>query len=392
MRERSLVSRPLALLAFSYTLGLALFEKPASAAVAEPSGAPISSTARCSVSLGKVSYDDPGADDAELVELYVERRAGTGSTHAASVMTGGQGCGSAKDASPGSDAGTSMDASDVALTLGDCGLGALVLVDGAVGKCVDYRTIPLSQVVVPRDGHVLICAADSVLAAHGVCDVMQAGRSELKNGWLQNGPNDGLRFVGADDEPLLDVTYEGAPPCWSAPATPLVPETGQASDFPVPTDDVNVFCDGRFVLLQQGYALPRHPPICPHTPPSDGGPPIEHGGSSGGYDAGDVGWMPERVPDDGYGTGTAGFELDAGQIVLATPPRRAPSSPGCTLAVAASGLSGAPWLAASAAALAVIRRRRRTRTRTRIRSRRGSALRADCGARCGSWPRRSPSR
>src|SRR5260221_1254502 len=95
---------------------------------------------RCRVTMTKVSYDDPGADDAELIELHVDvfDRASGPSMRGGSTSADGaaESCGSPEPTVI--DAGA-IDRSDAArpaarhdagglLTLGSCGLAELRLI------------------------------------------------------------------------------------------------------------------------------------------------------------------------------------------------------------------------------------------------------------------------
>ena len=83
---------------------------------------------------------------------------------------------------------------DASLTLGACGLAAIELIDGQNGACAVYRTIPVADLDVPPDDTVVLCSPDTAFAPS--CDITAAGRSALKDGWLQNGPSDGIRLRG----------------------------------------------------------------------------------------------------------------------------------------------------------------------------------------------------
>ncbi len=168
----------------------------------------------CSVELTKVSYDDPGSDDAELVELGVSSPHGSGAT------------------------------------LADCGLASLEHINGVAGaRCGDVvLALELDAVVVPDDGYVTICTSD--------CDVDPG-----KDGWLQNGP-DALRFLDTEGGVSAVVAWRGDPnECYSDPGVDLfeLVKESPPSDGP---DDVNIWCDGAFVLDEQGASL-RSPNVCP---------------------------------------------------------------------------------------------------------------------------------
>jgi hypothetical protein len=403
-----------------HALFVAMAISPGAARAAPSSSAPrpassllVAETPFCRVGLVAVSYDDPGADDAEFLELHVDtfaappRNAGADAACSASPALA--------DAAP--DAHASADASGP--TLGDCGLTALALIDGASAGCATYRTIPLSDVPIPADGYVVLCPAGSSVDARAHCDVTSAGRSALRAGWLQNGPNDGLRFLGADSRVALDVAVEGAPGCFDASAVSLLPETGQLG--PDMQDDVNTVCDGHFVLLAEEDAPLRAPVRCPAVPSMDAGPSdaavpdstTAVDARTNIAEAGTDPWAPERAPaGPGHGTPSAygPVLLDAGSSLLGQPRASLPRPPSCGLAPGAlhAGRRGTTFASLLVAISVATRRRRRRRWLAvetpppilfRRRKRRSPAavvalvLRARCsGARCGSAPRRSPSR
>ncbi len=195
----------------------------------------------------------------------------------------------------------------------------------------------------------------SILASH--CDVTYAGRSALKNGWLQNGPNDGLRFETGSGN--VDVGYEGAPSCFSTSAAELVTETGEVSSGMGATeDDVNAFCAGRFQLLPASEATLRSIPDCP-TPPIGGGARDASPESSG-----DATMVVERIPDTGSGGAPALYEsgwFDAAVLGTPDPLPGPPSPPGCAIGHEVG--SGASPLTATLVTLgfaSLMLRRRRT--------------------------------
>lgn len=371
-------------------------------------GLTVSAGAGCRVSLTKVSYDDPGADDAELVELFVDRVTGS-AVHAwpldASSTASGDAGGlralcdamaplpASRDAAS-EPANTPPDSGMPQLTLSDCGLAALELVDGAGNACGTYRSIPLGAVPVPGDGYVVLCAVDSALAAAGRCDVMAAGRSALKNGWLQNGPSDGLRFVGTGVTAAVAVGYEQGPSCFAPSPVLLVDEAGAVVGANgAPEDDVNVFCDPAFVLLGAHDAPLRRANPCPReAAAADAGL-----SAADPHVAADGGAVPSERTPSRTARGASSPLLDAGLVAVPRRQAASPKVPGCS--VARPGLSRAASPVGLWPALAVGLYRlltRRTRRTPRIRGalpppRRGPD---PCGsfARSGSSRRRSPSR
>jgi hypothetical protein len=338
-------------------------------AAAAPDALLISETPLCRVSLTKLSYDGPGADDEEFVEIFVERTGDAGAAgvpgNPADAGPAPPPCGmphGARDArAPTPDATTrpdgALDGQAGGLTLGDCGLGELRLVSGGAGTCDEYRVIPLASVAVPTDGFVVLCATDSLFS--GACDVSTAGRSALRNGFLQNGPTDGLRFLDASDSVTLELAYEGTPACFSPGVHTMVAETGEAAVAPG-VDDVNVACGGRFVLLPASEARLREPsrcttrsadagmdaaPLVPTTPLPESGPAAR---------------PPEFVPDTGLGYSP--FSIPDAAFAIPERPKGVPFEPPSCRASAARG-NGDPVLPAvvTAAVLASLKRRRRRR-------------------------------
>ena len=217
----------------------------------------VSETPVCSVALTKLSYDDPEADDEEFIELTVTHHApspgrmppadGSAPPPSSGEVTGAcsedAGTYIAEAGAGGDDAGT--------LSLADCGLDRLELLNGGSEGCPIYRTIVLAQVRVPPGGTVMVCAGASTLATLYGCDVSTTGSSALSNGWLQNGPGDALRVVSAGKTTLL--AYESAPASCGTPSAELAVETGEAFGA---VDDINTFC-GSFVLSPRDQAEPR---------------------------------------------------------------------------------------------------------------------------------------
>jgi hypothetical protein len=353
-------------------------------AAAVPDALVISETPSCRVSLTKLSYDGPGADDDEFIELVVERFAtDTGGPPKKDAGPPAPACnGSHEPADAGARAGDAMAPSDARAdvvsgrpTLGDCGLGELRLINGGGGACDEYRTIPLGSVAIPDDGYVVLCAQDSVFSA--ACDVDTAGRSALRNGFLQNGPTDGLRFVGVSGAVALEVGYEGAPACLSPSASRMVDETGEAFGAPG-VDDVNVVCSGRFELRAATEAPFRGANPCRAAQGGDSGV------ATPSFDATSTGPKPNVVPPEfapDSGTSYQAFTMPDAAVTV--PPRitgPAVDPPSCGVAMRRRTSEHAAC-AGLGLALASLRRRRLRRPR---------ALRADCSARCGTGLRRSP--
>jgi hypothetical protein len=175
--------------------------------------------------LSKLSYDSPGADTAEFLELRIE---GT-------VESQGQ-----------------------RATLGDCGLERLALLNGGDASCASYRQIPVASLPVPADGYFTLCSSDAQAVLGTVCDLNSWGTSRLSNGWLQNGPNDAIALIG---QTSTHYAYEGVPAqCGDSSWRDLVADTGEAIDG---VDDVVAACGDEFLRLSLAQAPLRTPAQCP---------------------------------------------------------------------------------------------------------------------------------
>jgi hypothetical protein len=162
----------------------------------------------CEVVLSRLSYDDPGTDDAEFLELRVEP--------------------------------------PQAILLSECGVAALRLVGGGAGECNEYRTLDLAGVLSDARGFAVLCSADSLLHQDVVCDATTFGGQKIGNGWLQNGPDDGLELLAASATPLRGYAYAvSSGNCPSgADVVHLPPDTGPPKGE---VDQVLVNCDGVFL-------------------------------------------------------------------------------------------------------------------------------------------------
>ncbi|MBK8994648.1 MAG: MYXO-CTERM sorting domain-containing protein [Myxococcales bacterium] len=155
----------------------------------------------CMVFWDKINYDTPVNNDAgELIELRVVKNAGSTAT-----------------------------------TLGQCGLAALVLLNG--DNCQPYATINLNAVQIPNDGFVQICDT----AWSSACDV------DRPQNWLQN-DNEALVFVGPGLTPLLHASWENV----GNTKICLPADAGTLPSIVVPTenntapDQISVWCSGGF--------------------------------------------------------------------------------------------------------------------------------------------------
>ncbi|HEX4336236.1 MAG TPA: hypothetical protein VH062_10005 [Polyangiaceae bacterium] len=351
---------------------------PASPGNSPNGGVVVAETAVCRVVLTAVSYDDPGADDAEFVELHVEglepdSSCATMARHVA-MAEHDAGCDAAAVAPDSGDAGSDARAG-CAPTLGDCGLDGLVLVDGANGACSEYRVLPLATVVIPGDGYVVLCPAGSSVDQSAHCDVTSAGRSALRAGWLQNGPNDGLRFTSTHGA-NVDIGYEGSPACFEVHGPELATESGE-SGGDATLDDVNVVCDGSFVVLPSNTVPLRAPVTCPRggegiAALADAGAPDATPRDAGQRDANaaDAPWQPEHAPapasrsvPPAYGP----LYVDAGPIPQPRTQTSLPRPPGCAVATPSSPSNAAsvPALLVLALVLRCVRRERRVRREQR---------------------------
>jgi hypothetical protein len=193
----------------------------------------------CHVTLSKVSYDSPGADDAELLELRIEGLP-----------------------------------ENVSISFGDCGVQRLELVNGGGATCSAYRSIDLERIAIPKSGYFVLCSTDSRLAANGDCDALGADLS-LKNGWLQNGPNDGIRLVGAANQAW---SYEGIPNgCPTDDWQDVPQDTGEAI---AGQDDILASCPGGFVRMSAIDAPLRAAAACGANEVEAGIQPVDGGRAS----------------------------------------------------------------------------------------------------------------
>ncbi|HEX2878474.1 MAG TPA: hypothetical protein VHO25_02945 [Polyangiaceae bacterium] len=201
-----------------------------------PDAAPAVPHFDCQVSLSKLSYDSPGADTAEFLELRIE--------------------------------GT-LDSLGQRAKLGDCGLDHLALLNGGDASCASYRQIPLAAQVVPADGYFTLCSSDAQAVLGTVCDLSSWGTSRLSNGWLQNGPNDVIALIG---QTSTHYAYEGVPAqCGDASWRDLPADTGEAIDG---VDDTVAACGDEFLRLSLAQAPLRAPPQCPTAPQPDAATPV----------------------------------------------------------------------------------------------------------------------
>ena len=212
----------------------------------------------CQVTLTKISYDDPGTDDGELMELRVENAPMPGAT------------------------------------LGDCGLERIEHINGASGgPCGQLiRVVELGSAKIGADGYVLICTQSG-------CDVDPGG-----DGWLQNGP-DALRFIDANEDVTLHVGWGGDPNQCLA-VSDEVPQQQLVKEIPGQKDDLNVWCGDHFERVLAEQSPLRAPNHCP--PSVDAGAEGGAGGEGSAPSVGGSGGSGAAVSPPGFaGAGGTGF-------------------------------------------------------------------------------------
>lgn len=260
------------------------------AAASSPPNTDAGAHANCHVRLNRVSYDDPGGDDAEFVELYVV----------------------------GNELGPRF-------TLGQCGVRELWLVNGGGTECEPYRKLDMAEVVADPRGFVVLCSAESSLHQDIVCDVT----ANLPNGWLQNGPDDGIWLIGpAGEEGGGDARYSYAVEAGTCAANATV----LPAEAPVAVDDVSVWCGDAYARLELSDS-PLRSTSC--------SPPVVDGGSDAGVtpDASAIGQPPLAESNGAVVEQDGTFEplpWDAGAptpAVSTDPPQSSPAPPpiGCAL-------------------------------------------------------------
>jgi hypothetical protein len=180
----------------------------------------------CSVRLERLSYDDPGTDDEEWLQLSVSNGEG-------------------------------------ALSFLECGVLALEIVNGDDPGCAAARRIELGSRAIPESGHLVICSAESTVASGWGCDVTESATGALNDGWLQNGPET-VRLVGIDEEEIWSFPYGRGGHCSSTPELPE--DQGGIEVDGAEVDDVLVRCGEGFARLAAPEAPPRAPARCPDAP------------------------------------------------------------------------------------------------------------------------------
>jgi hypothetical protein len=176
----------------------------------------------CTVNLERLSYDDPGVDDAEWLELSVENPNG-------------------------------------GARFSDCDVAALELLDGDDASCPARLRIELAELAIPASGTLLVCASESSVAATG-CDVGAGSSGSLSNGWLQNGA-EVLRLVNSAGLEIWSSSYGGVPSCDVSATLPK--DQGGVDTTLGEEDDVLARCGDTVVRLPVSSAPPREAASCP---------------------------------------------------------------------------------------------------------------------------------
>ncbi len=162
-----------------------------------------------------MSYDTPGTDDREFIELSV------------------RGVGSVKR------------------TLGDCGLARIELLNGN-NHCEVYDKFDVKDVVVPADGYVVICNRS---AANPRCDINTG-----KIGWLQNAgraDTDEISFIDEGGKTVVHGFYggDGNATCVPSAGAGTVVELEREFNSDDP-DQVNLDCGSGFHKVDIADARP----------------------------------------------------------------------------------------------------------------------------------------
>lgn len=178
----------------------------------------------CDVRLSQLSYDDPGADDNEWIELRVT-------------------CAGATPA-----------------TLGEAGVAELALFNGGSSGCPIYRRVALADVRVGPSGFSVICSAGSELDLDLGCEQSASSTGVLGQSWLQNGPGDGLALIDGAGEVIGAYIY-GAPGsgAGSCPGAILISEDPGPSQG---EDSAVVVCPEGDVVVPMSQAPLRSAPNC----------------------------------------------------------------------------------------------------------------------------------
>ncbi len=213
----------------------ALLVSLASVSLATPAGGADGGT--CQLVLSRLSYDDPGVDDSEFIELRVMNGSGR-------------------------------------VRLDECGVVRLELTNGE-GECGVYREFELAAQTTDPRGFFLICASDSWIGMEVGCDLTTSSSGSLKNGWLQNGPGDGLRLIRGDGTEAATYVYgsvDGTCPLAGSIELPL-DESSPSLSKAASDDDVIALCNGGYEV-HPITSSPLRSTDCPDVPAAvetDGG-------------------------------------------------------------------------------------------------------------------------
>ncbi len=284
----------------------------------------------CQVVLSRLSYDDPSADDAEFIELRVPDAPGR-------------------------------------VRLGDCGLSEIRLLDGSGPGCEVYRTLALAEFLTDTRGYFVICSAKSQLHEDIVCDYTGGSSSGLPNGWLQNGPDDGVELFG-EESVLVRYSYAvESGSCASADTVSLPKDANPSSS----TDDA--LQDMVIVACETGYELvpltaaPLRSAHCPEleleSAPPDAGLRAESELDGGEHDVSSA--TPARGSVLQQEGSVVPLPWDAAAVSGVPDSSATPTSPhgevpqvGCSLPAGRAGKPVLDGLLPAAALLLVCRRRR----------------------------------
>lgn len=170
--------------------------------------------APCHVVLSRLSYDDPGTDDDELLELSVRGAIG----------------GSAR--------------------FQDCGLERLELVSAAP-SCSVYRTLEVGQLPIAANRHLVVCVAAGALDDDLGCDLTASSIGELQPGWLQNTVGAGVHAKSGTGATVFHYTYGQGSCGASAEPAEILPLDLESS---MTEDHVIALCEHGYEYLPLGAA------------------------------------------------------------------------------------------------------------------------------------------
>jgi hypothetical protein len=265
--------------------------------------------------LSRLSYDDPGTDDDEVLELSV---LGTFASYA---------------------------------HFSDCGLARLELTSAAP-LCSVYRTLELGELAIPPNGHLVVCVAGGPLDTDLGCDLTSSSVGALQPGWMQNAVGSGVRGVDSWGGAVFDYTY-GPGDCGDADrGAEILPLDLEFSDS---EDHVIARCEHGYQYLPLSAA------------PLRGGSCAADGGTGQTVEA-----EPEQSAGSLFDASVISFTrpsaglLEAGPMGPPSDSRKEPPELGCGVAPphqSASGFAVSPSASALALTLGLGLTRRRQRCR-----------------------------